>query len=235
MYYVTYSMSYTVLYFESFEAIHECSRKTYKETKRLLLQALDKIDAKEPFLGCQIGCTSDKALSDMFLDDPESPILNRCLDHTLSLTIKSLIKYGLDAIDAKISAGGHPSEMFFKTKFEAIMDFLKMADTAHSDRPEWCHKTLNILASHMTPSDSDKQYIGKLLHEDFENWPQSEKDKFSKKIKCFPKMHTPNRVRFTSLVVQLENLLRKAFRMMPLRAPSNKHHFVILLKKLATY
>ena len=66
MYYVTYSMSYTVLYFESFEAMHECSRKTYKETKRLLLQALDKIDAKEPFLGCQIGCTSDKALRQVF-------------------------------------------------------------------------------------------------------------------------------------------------------------------------
>ena len=66
-----------------------------------------------------IGCASDKALSDMFLNDPEnSPILNRCLDHTLSLIVKSLIKYGLLAIDDKLAAQGYPSAEFFKDQIK---------------------------------------------------------------------------------------------------------------------
>ena len=104
----------------------------------------------------------------MFLDNDDSPIVNRCMDHTLSLSIKSLVKYGFTAIDEKIAANGGAKDNFFKTRFDAITEFLKMADTAQSDRPDWCAKSLNILASTVTPSDDDKHFIGRLLNDNYQ-------------------------------------------------------------------
>ena len=100
-----------------------------------------------------------------------------------------------------------------KTRFDAIIEFLRMADTAQVDRQDWCEKSFNILASKMTPTIADKHTIGSLLNNDYDIWSETDKEKFAQKIRCFPKMHTPNRVRFTSLMEQLENLLRQVFKM----------------------
>ena len=50
----------------------------------------------------------------MFEDSSDSPIVNRCGTHTVSLIKNSLVKHGFGEIDKKLEANGYKEDQFFK-------------------------------------------------------------------------------------------------------------------------
>jgi len=124
------------------------------------------------------------------------------------------------------------------------MLFLKSADNSPTGRPEWCEKSFNILAGKTKPTDDDKDAIGLSLNSNYEKLSEDEKREFRSKIRCFPQLHTPHKIRFTSLVDQLGNLVRCLPLINKIKAGSNgqidnahlitndfDHEFLILLFK----
>ena len=85
---------------------------------------------------------------------------------------------------------------------------MKSADLSPAGKPEWCEKSFNILSGKMKPTDDDKDCIGSSLHLDYENWSEDKKLEFRSKIRCFPQLHSPHKIRFTSYMTQFGNLVR---------------------------
>ena len=97
-----------------------------------------------------------------------------------------------------------------KTRFDAIIEFLRMADTAQVDRQDWCEKSFNILSSKMTPTIADKHTIGSLLNNDYDIWSETDKEKFAQKMKPgFRNLPLIDRV--ANEMIDQQFLIRKSF------------------------